>query len=122
MHSALKMTAVWILQVLVPRPATMTQKRWANTAAWWIFVTQASAKEGLGQIFVNGAKSIAAANCRESSCSKIAGPCPASPFGGGVGVGAGVGGHFGDRTLQGVGRLLRILGGLSVGAEVGGGG
>ena len=45
--SALKIIAVWILNVLVPRPATMeTRKRWANTAAWWIFVTLVGLGEG----------------------------------------------------------------------------
>ena len=33
LHSALKMIAVWILNLLVPRPTTMEKhKRWANTA------------------------------------------------------------------------------------------
>ena len=37
LHSALKMI-VRILNVLVPRPAIMEkQKKWANTAACWIF-------------------------------------------------------------------------------------
>ena len=32
LHSTLKIIAVWILDVLVPRPATMEKrKRWANT-------------------------------------------------------------------------------------------
>ena len=40
-RAELKINAVWILNVLVPRPATMEkQKRWASTAAWWIFRTQ----------------------------------------------------------------------------------
>ena len=39
LHSALKMIAVWILHVFVPRPASVEkQKQWANTAAWWIFM------------------------------------------------------------------------------------
>ena len=42
-----EITAVWILNVLVPRPTTKEkQKRWANTAAWWIFVTQVGLGEG----------------------------------------------------------------------------
>ena len=52
--STMKAIAVWILRVLVPSPAAMEkQKRWANTAAWWIFV--------------NGERPIGAANRHESS-------------------------------------------------------
>ena len=41
LHSALKIIALWILNVLVPQPATMEkQEQWANTAAWWIFETR----------------------------------------------------------------------------------
>ena len=47
LHSALKSIAMWMLNVLVPRPATMEkQKRCANTAAWWVFVTQVGLGEG----------------------------------------------------------------------------
>ena len=54
LHSALKMIAVWILNVLMPRPATREkQKQWANTAAWCIFVS--------------AEKSIDAAHCLETS-------------------------------------------------------
>ena len=42
--------ALWILNVLVPRPATAEkQKGWANTAAWWIFETLEIFKVGLGE-------------------------------------------------------------------------
>ena len=34
LHSALKAIAMWILNALVPQPATGKQKGWANTAAW----------------------------------------------------------------------------------------
>ena len=45
---------MWIVNVLVPQPATTEkQKRWTNAAAWWIFVS--------------GKKSIDAANYQESS-------------------------------------------------------
>ena len=37
------------------------RERWANTAAWWIFVTP------VGLEGVDGEKSIDAANCHESS-------------------------------------------------------
>ena len=41
LSAELKINAVSIPNVLVPQPATMEkQKRWANTAAWWIFRTQ----------------------------------------------------------------------------------
>ena len=56
LYSALKIIAVWIPNVAVPRPAT-------NTAAWWIFV--------------NGEKSMGTAKCQESS--KIEGLCPPPP-------------------------------------------
>ena len=47
LHSALKIIAVQIVNVLVPRPATKEkQKRWANTAAWWILVTQVGLGKG----------------------------------------------------------------------------
>ena len=40
LHSALKIIAAWILNVLVPWHVTIEkQKQWANTAAWWIFMS-----------------------------------------------------------------------------------
>ena len=51
------------------------QKRWANTAAWWIFVTQVGLGEGrMVEIFVIGERSVDAARCQESS--QLAAPPP----------------------------------------------